>query len=173
MSSKVVKEPPRDDTDIRASLLSYYASQTTSQATILLTIVLVAIGVLQLDVNRLPTVVSNIVLSVLVAAAVRSLLKILYWGALATGIQNVRPANLDGSLMSRYQYGALDEIKGKTWKEEGRKVNPAGRLEAWLFARSWTNMAICIVVFLIMWALLQNAVAVGNVLSRILSWLRF
>jgi hypothetical protein len=154
----------RDDTDIRESLLSYYASQATSQATILLTIVLVAIGVLQLDANRLPVVVSNGILSLLAAVGVRSLIRIAYWGAMATHIQNAAPRT-DGDyatlrLMSQLQEGALAGVKGETGRS--RREQLVRRIEVPLFAKWWIRIAIYIVASVGTFILLQYGAAILN-----------
>jgi hypothetical protein len=72
--------------DIRRSLLEHYSSQTIAHATYLLTFAFIGVTLIGLHLTKIALV---FILSILIAVAFRTSVRLLYWGALAHAIIRV------------------------------------------------------------------------------------
>lgn len=72
--------PYAEEDQLRTSLNAYYSSKCNAQATYLLTVGVVAIGVIGLQVNRM---LLPLILAGLVAITFRMLVRTVYWGKLS------------------------------------------------------------------------------------------
>ena len=134
---------------IRASLNTYYSSKSTAQATYLLTVGLIAVGVISLRIYRLPL---TLILSVLVAASVRMAFRVTYWGRLSQRVLSVPPDTQPGRpLIYAFHEGAVENLEKEWfWHPTVLKYWPGRKVHTNL--RIWS---LFVIAFVIAWIILN------------------
>lgn len=103
--------------ELRASLNEYYSSKSTAQATYVLTVALIAVGLIGLRISKFPLA---LILSILAAASVRMAYRISYWGMLSHRVLYVAPENEKGrTKIYALHEGAYENVQeGLFWRSK-------------------------------------------------------